>query len=223
MSCSEIRQRLAEFVYGDLTRAEVRDIEAHLHGCRACQREHAALAGVRTMLDRAQATSTSLDLPGIYHRLADLQTRRARLWRRTGFVALGAAAAVLLLTIALQLEIRADARQVVIRWGTPPVQPKEGAPVSAEVGSAGALARSGQIQTELQVLNELVQGLREQQQSLTDQQQARDERVARDRAALRAELDELRRQTLLHWMATERDVAALCSAQLTHTQTGGSQ
>jgi anti-sigma factor RsiW len=216
MSCSPIRERLAEFVYGDLTPAEAREVEEHIRSCPACRREHAALAGVRSLLDQAGTPAISADLPAIYRRAAEIQGRRARAWRRAGMGILGAAAAVLIVTMLLRLEVRADARQVVIRWGAP-AEPQE-SPIIAplDVQPAVASRSSSELQGELDILSELIQGL-------TEQQEVRDRRSAQDRAWFRAQLDELRRQTVQHWMATERDVAALCSTQLNQTPKGGSQ
>jgi hypothetical protein len=214
MSCSPIRERLAEFIYGDLTPTEAREVEEHLRSCPACRREQAALVGVRSLLDRAGTRAVPVDLPGIYQRAAESQERRTRLWRRAGIAILGAAAAVLIVTMLLRLEVRAGAGQVVIRWG-PTELPK--APIAPlDVQPAVASGSSFEIRSELDILSELIQGL-------TEQQEIRDRQGAQDRAWFRAQLDELRRQTVQHWMATERDVAALCSTQLNQTSKGGSQ
>ncbi len=117
MNCSQIRQRLAELVYGDLAPPEAREIEAHLSSCPACRKEQRALAGVRSLLDCDGTVSVPADVAAIYRRAADTQRRRARTWRRAAMATLGAAAAVLIVAMVLRLEIRADARQVVIRWG----------------------------------------------------------------------------------------------------------
>jgi hypothetical protein len=215
MSCSPIRERLTEFVYGDLTPAEAREVEEHIRSCPACRREEAALAGVRGLLDRAGTPAISADLPGIYRRAAEMQGRRARAWHRAGIGILGAAAAVVIVTMLLRLEVRADARQVVIRWGAPAELPKS--PIAPlDVQPAVSSRSSSEIRDELDILSELIQGLMEQQE-------VRDRRSAQDRTWFRAQLDELRRQTVQHWMATERDVAALCGTQLNQTPKGGSQ
>jgi hypothetical protein len=118
-------------------------------------------------------------------------------------------------TTLFRLEVRADAGQVVIRWGAPAELPKS--PIAPlDVQPAVTSRSSSEIQSELDMLGELIQGL-------TDQQEVRDRRSAQDRAWFRTQLDELRRQTVQHWMATERDVAALCSTQLNQTSKGGSQ
>jgi hypothetical protein len=215
MSCSPIRERLAEFVYGDLTPAEAREVEEHIRSCPACRREHAAVVGVRSLLDRTGIPAVPTDLPGIYRRAAELQGRRARAWRRAGMGILGAAAAVVIVTMLLRLEVRADARQLVIRWGAPAELPKS--PIAPlHVQPAVASRSSSEIQGELDILSELIQGL-------TEQQEVRDRQSAQDLVWFRAQFDELRRQTVQHWMATERDVAALCSTQLNQTPKGGSQ
>jgi hypothetical protein len=216
MSCLPIRERLAEFVYGDLTPAEAREVEGHIRSCPACRREQVALAGVRGLLDRAGTPAVPADLPGIYRRAAEMQGRRARAWRRAGMGILGAAAAVLIVTMLLRLEVRADARQVVIRWGAPADLPASRIIAPLDARPAVASRGSSEIRDELDILSELIQGL-------TEQQEVRDRRSDQDRVWFRAELDELRRQTILRWMATERDVAALCSTQLNQTPKGGSQ
>jgi hypothetical protein len=128
---------------------------------------------------------------------------------------LGVAAAVLVVTMLFRLEVRADARQVVIRWGAPAELPKS--PIAPlDVRPAVASRSLSEIQGELDILSELIQGL-------TEQQEVRDRQSAQDLVWFRAQFDELRRQTVQHWMATERDVAALCSTQLNQTPKGGSQ
>jgi hypothetical protein len=215
MSCSPIRERLTEFIYGDLAPAEAREVAEHVRTCPACQQEQAALAGVRNLLDRAGTPAIPADLPAIYRRAAELQGRRARAWRRAGIGTLGAAAAVLIVTMLFRLEVRADAGQLVIRWGAP-AELSRSSVAPLDVPPAVASPSSSKIQGELDILSELIQGL-------TEQQEARDRQGAQDRAWFRAQLDELRRQTVQHWMATERDVAALCSTQLNQTSKGGSQ
>jgi Putative zinc-finger len=215
MNCSSIHERLAEFVYGDLTPTETREFEEHIRSCPACRREQVGLASVRSLLDQAGTPPISADLPGIYRRAAEMQGRRARAWRRAGMGIVGAAAAVLLVTMLLRLEVRADARQVVIRWGAPAELPKS--PIAPlDVQRAVASRSTPEMHDELDILSELIQGL-------TEQQEVRDRQGAQDRAWFRAQLDELRRQTVQHWMATERDVAALCSTQLNQTPKGASQ
>ena len=214
MNCSQIRQRLAELVYGDLAPPEAQEIEAHLHSCPECRKEQTALASARRLLDCAGTVAIPADLPAIYRRAAEMQRRRARIWRRAAIATLGAAAAVFIAAMVLRLEIRADASQVVIRWGTPAELSERQALSPMEAGSVLARSRLPELQSELDVLSELVQGL-------TEDQDARERRIAEDRAFLRAELDEFRRQAALHWMATERDVAALCGTQLISTQKGG--
>jgi Putative zinc-finger len=211
MNCSQVRQRLAEFVYADLAPPEAWEVEAHLRSCPECRKDKTALAGVRSLLDCGGTVSVPADLPAIYRRAAEMQKRRASIWRRSSIAALGAAAAVLIVAMVLRLEIHADARQVVIRWGT---LAERQALSPLEADPALARSRLPELQSELAVLSELVQGL-------TEEQDARERRIAVDRASFRAELDELRRQAILHWMATERDVGALYGTQLTSTQKGG--
>ena len=52
MTCEQIRDRLDEYVDGDLPEAEFQEVELHLGGCSECRREERAL---RALIARAEA------------------------------------------------------------------------------------------------------------------------------------------------------------------------
>ncbi|HEX2087388.1 MAG TPA: zf-HC2 domain-containing protein [Solirubrobacteraceae bacterium] len=55
-SCDELRHELGAYVLGALTEDEEGRVREHLAGCSACRDEHARLAGLRPLLDLAEAS-----------------------------------------------------------------------------------------------------------------------------------------------------------------------
>jgi hypothetical protein len=214
MNCKEVQSYLAEFVYDDLASATAAKVIEHLQSCVACRQEHAALLHVRQMLDGAAETSPLVDLPGIYRRAAEMERRRFGSWRRVAIAVAGAAAVFLLGALVLRMELRLDANQLVIRWGAMPDLPQKTAPGAPRF--VDGPSSPAETQNQLLILGELVQGL-------TQQEEMRERQREEDRAWFLAQIGNLRRQTAQQWMATERDVAALCSTQLNQTQKGASR
>src|SRR5438067_5047261 len=130
MNCADVRQELPSLVYHDATPEQAERLQAHVAGCRECQREYAALQQMPRLLDLLPAPALSVDLPRLYRGAADRQRRRLRLWRRAAV----AAAAAVLLAFGLRLDIRLETHQVVVRWGNP-------APVAEAVPSPAPLGR----------------------------------------------------------------------------------
>src|SRR5262245_18431512 len=152
MNCSQARDRLPGLLYGDLPDAEAAVVEDHLAGCPAWRNEHAALRGVRRALDALPAPPVGVDLPRLYRAEDDRRARQLRRWRRAA-VALAVAAAVLLLVVGLRLELRVEAHQLVVRWGTPPAAPESPPVARAEARPDRAT------QEQVQLLGELVHAL----------------------------------------------------------------
>src|SRR5262245_7783395 len=196
MNCSQARDRLPGLLYGDLPAAEAAAVEDHLAGCPACRNEHAALRGVRRALDALPAPPVEVDLPRLYRAEADRRARQLRRWRRAA-VALAGAAAVLLLVVGLRLELRVEAHQLVVRWGTPPPAPPPVARAEARPDRA--------TQEQVQLLGELVH-------ALAGDLEARDQRQRGELRRLQAQLERLRWQSEQRWAATEDNVSALYTA-----------
>src|SRR5262245_40570616 len=117
MKCHEIHELLPLHLYGDLELNERSAVEEHLSACPECRAELAALGGVRRALDVTPAEFCHVDVASIYRAESDRLHRRSRRWRAAAV--LTAIAAVLLL--ALRVEVRADGRQLIVRWGNPEV------------------------------------------------------------------------------------------------------
>jgi hypothetical protein len=101
-----------------------------------------------------------------------------------------------------RFELRLDGHQLVVRWANPPpAEPPALPPVplaQAPLPDRSEPGPSPQMQEQVQVLSELVQGQREEM------------------ARLQAQLSDLQRQVAAgtqRWLTTERDVAALTSSQ----------
>jgi hypothetical protein len=75
MTCPEIKDRLVDYLYGELPEAERQGFEAHLADCTACRQEVDALGA--TLARTRQAVRTSLDEPPPRVRGAVLAAARA--------------------------------------------------------------------------------------------------------------------------------------------------
>lgn len=199
MTCSEIRDRLALLVYGDLPLQESASVRDHLQACPACRQEEAALRQVRHLLDTVPAPRVSIDLAGVYRQAAEQQARRSRWWRRTALAMTGVAAATVLLALVLRFEVRMEPHQVSLRWADAPA-PLSSAPTPAPQALTPKIPSPNPVpakfREQMQVLGELVHGQQEEIAQLQDQ------------------LAELRQQSAVNarrWQTTERDVAALAS------------
>jgi hypothetical protein len=123
----------------------------------------------------------------------------------------------LVLAALLRLEIRWDRYQAIVRWGAPPT-PSELAPISSPVlpppsAVDGPSPQVTELQQQILVLSELVQGLTAGARENAADWQAHERRQQQRLAALQSQLQDLKRQTTERWIATERDVAALSSNQ----------
>jgi hypothetical protein len=120
MTCADARPLLPAHVYGDLSDADAAAVARHLRGCPACRGEAAALDQVRLALDAPATPPVRVNVPALFHEVAD---RRARRWRRLA-VAGAALAAGLLLVLGLRMQIAVEADRVVISWGRAPAEPE---------------------------------------------------------------------------------------------------
>ncbi|HEY7154424.1 MAG TPA: zf-HC2 domain-containing protein [Gemmataceae bacterium] len=198
MKCTDARASLPLLIYGDLPPEEEAELRNHLASCPICRREQEAIQGVRRLLDAAPVPAVEVDVPRLFQSVAARQARRLRRWRRIALAA-GAVAAALLLVLGLRLQIRVEARQLVVRWGEPhrvapaPVTPKT-------IVTTPALY--AETEAELTVLRELVHALK---QDADDRDQLFQERLDR----LEGHVQAIQRLADRRWNATEKNMDAL--------------
>jgi hypothetical protein len=204
MNCTEVRARLAEYLYADLDPGAQVALDHHLTSCDSCRREVKALQGVSRLLDSVPATTTSVDLPALYRELALRQTRRARRWKIAAAAVTAAAAVIAACAFGLRCEFRWEPQQLVIRWGAPPEArtqspplpetPKE--PVPATETTALATADRNRLQTELI-------------RAVADNMQALEQREQHDAGDLQTRLVAIEHENIRRFTALERAVDAL--------------
>jgi hypothetical protein len=216
MNCADVRLRLPALLYGDLPPGEADEVRQHLGRCDRCRDEHASLSRVRRLLDEVPAPAVTVDLPQLYREAAEQQARRLRRWRRVACASLAAAAAVVLALLLSRAELRLDANQVVLRWGAAAAAPEPLPPAPRPEPPVIAVAQTtptAEIEQELRLLSEVVQ-------TLSDDADSRDEQRRHEIARLRAQVSALQRQLADLRLATDKDVAALYSAQLSEKVKG---
>jgi hypothetical protein len=189
---------LHSFLYGDLASGKAAQVEKHCASCTECRKELARLQRLRQALDTIPAPAVRVDLPRLYAEAARIQQQQVRRWRRAAVVLLGAAA-VLLLAVSLKLELRMEAHQLVVRWGTAPA-PVVSAPQPPDAKER--VTASTISSEELQRMNDLIH-------ALAAAGDTRDRRWQQEASALQARL------AFLQERSQERDrvVAAMYSAQ----------
>jgi anti-sigma factor RsiW len=200
MNCSEVRDALPLLLYGDLGADAAAALEGHLAGCPACHQELESLQGVRRLLDAVPAPAADFDLAALRRRVTGWEEGRVRRWRRAALL-LGSAAALLLVSFALRLDVRFDSHQAVVRWGNPPAEPV--APVPPATGPVAREARpDADTEERLRTLRELIYALKEDGDG-------RDQRYQQQLAELQARLQLLQLQADRRWSETEDNVSAL--------------
>jgi hypothetical protein len=150
-------------------------------------------------LDAPPAPAVRVDTARIYADAAQIQQRHMRRWRSAAVALLGAAA-VLVLVLGLKLEVRFEAQQLVVRWGSAP------APVSSapQLPAMDTTASPSTINAEeFQLMKDLIR-------ALAADSDTRDRRWQQEVSALQARL------AFLQERSQERDrvVAALYTAHL---------
>jgi anti-sigma factor RsiW len=216
MNCAKFRTELPELLYGELPPGEASTVETHLAACPACRAEYAALRQLRERLNAVTAPKVHVNVAHIHRQAAELQDRRMRRWRRTALAVGGLAAAVLLVSL-LRFEIRLDAHQIVLTWGSPatavPVPPGVGfiPPVAAVEKHA-----STDVEEQIRLVKDLVH-------ALARDVNARDQQRQQELVRLTLRLQELQRQSANQRAATERDLAALYVAYFGPKEKGSKQ
>jgi hypothetical protein len=217
MNCYEVCAHLPGLLYGDLSPHEVAAVEHHLTACPACRRERAALEHVRQALSAVPAPAVQVDLPRLFQEAAQRQARRARRWRRAA-LALGAVAALLILALGLNVQVRFEGRRLTVSWGPAPAEKPEPAPKAPPAPPMLADRKNPpkagpDIEERLRVMNDLIH-------AIAADVQARDGQQRQNLAALQDQVTALARQAAYQWKATEQNSAALQVAQLTGTPKG---
>ena len=208
MTCPDARDQLSEMAFGGLAPEAHKALEEHLAVCACCRRELRELRHVRGLLAGAAAPGVRVDVAAVYREAASRQARRARRWR---WVAAGACAAAATVTVAVlgsRLEVRAEAHQVVVRWGAvpPPEAPPAPAPPVVHAPPAPAPQPPAVSEGQFRVLSELVQALAAEQRDSELRGRAEVDR-------LRALLVQLGEREAQRWSAAERDIDAMYAAQ----------
>jgi Putative zinc-finger len=200
MNCTQIRAALPALVYDDLPPEQAAALREHLAACPACRAEEAALRQVSAQLNVLSTPPIHVDLARLYQEASQLQQRRLRRWRRIAVV-FSAAAAALLLILGLRLEVRVQAHEVVLRWGTPPEHQELPAPQPRPQ----ALAQSHED-------NYLTQQLIH---ALAEDVAVRDRENQESLGSLEARVNALQRQAQERWDATQRFVSTLLTLNTT--------
>jgi hypothetical protein len=198
MNCIHLWELLPGLVYGDLSPQLQAAAQEHLASCPRCREEQAALAEVRRLLGAAPAPNVTVNAARLYEQAAQKQQRHARRWRRAAVGALGIAAA-LLVALALQMEVRWEGHQLVLRWGLPP-EPKTPLVAVAPVVPRPAAELTA---ADLRVVKDLIHALA----ATIDERDARLQQ-------LEMQLGQVQEQARTRWEATERYVSALHTSQL---------
>ncbi len=200
MNCNEALTDLPELVTGGLPAERAWHLEAHLTACDRCRRERDALRQVSLLLRRTATPEVDVDVATVYREAARRERLHSRRWRRAAFATAVAAAAVLLLAVGLNLEVRIEHHQAVVRWGAPPPQET----LHLTVAPAPP-PRDDENEQRVRVLQKLVQALAADVRELELRQQ-------QDADRSRALADRRRRAAAL------RDAGALYDDRFTPTQ-----
>jgi len=213
MNCSDVRQRLPELTYGDLDPHESAAMHDHLRECPDCRKERLSLERLRQTLDALPAPAVSVDLQRVLWTATQRQARRLRHWRRTA-LALGGMAALLALVFFVRLEVRVDANQVSLRWGSQPEQPAARPTPPADGGQLPPpQPAAADVQERLELLTRLIH-------ALADDAKARDGERQREIDGMQQRLDLLQAQDNVRWTDTKRDLDALYVARFGLSQKG---
>jgi hypothetical protein len=222
MNCNHVQAELAAFLYGELEPEQAARVNSHVQACALCQARSAENHEVRRLLDLVPAVDVPIDMPALWRQCACRQAQKARHWRRSARWLAGALAAGVVLAFLCRLEIGVAKHQLTLRWGAVPTQaePADASAVAAATPHVSDDHREKllDMQKQLLVLGELVQGLAAEAEERGASGEARERRHEQRIARLQDQLDELRRQTTQRWVATERDLAALSGSHSSFSQ-----
>lgn len=187
MTCDHVRPLLPLHAYGDAPPA----VAAHLAECVACRAAAAAFARTRAALDTPPLPEVSIDPAGVLARVAAVQARAVRRWKRVAGGAAALAAGVLVVLVT-RPTVRVGDGALVVRWADPP----------QVVVEPFAPARDAESAERVELLGRLVR-------ALADEGAGRDRDRQAEVALLRARLDLLTVQIDARHQETRRDVGVL--------------
>jgi hypothetical protein len=197
-----MRERLAEWVYGDVPDEEAAGFEEHLSECPACRDERAALAHMRQALDAAKAPSPEIRFAKLYGAADERRRRSVRRWRQAALGLAGALAASLLLVVLSNLDVRWEAGELSVRWRSDIATRKEQPPRPSVDETELVKGQMQNFAARLEILSDLVCAL------ATDVADRDRERIA-SVGVLRQQLDALRESAVRAWADNRRDIEAL--------------
>jgi predicted anti-sigma-YlaC factor YlaD len=193
MNCTQTRSKLPIALLETLPAGEQAALDEHLATCPGCRLERSALAKVLRRLDAVPAADVRVDLARIYDAADRRRQTSLRRWRRAALLLLGAAASLAL---------------VFVRWSQPvaasPVPPP--AP-SAMERSLAPMPTPEVTAADLRLLKDVVYTLA----AVVDE---RDIKVQQTLVTLGQQLEQVEDQARQRWVATERYVSALHTAQM---------
>jgi hypothetical protein len=180
-------------------------VQNHLASCPVCRLELAGFQRVREAMDSVSSPHVQIDVSGLFQRAAARRAKQARRWRRAA-LAVGGLAAALMLVVLLRLEVRVQAQQLTIRWGSAPVGEKtQELPHIERVVVRADPAALTALEERVGTMDELLHAL------ITDVGD-RDDRQTQRVARLRERVEELRLQNSRRWSDLDRNVAAMYTA-----------
>jgi len=211
MNCAEVRECFPELLYEEASSDQAARLNEHLHQCSACQGEFSVLQDLRRMLDVAPTPKVAINFSQLYRQAVDQRERRVRRWRRAA-LALVATAAGLLVVLGLRLEVRLEANQLAVRWGSPP-QISEAtsgdrgrpAPDPTPIIPQSSLATA----EDVQLLRKLIYALEGYVENVAADVQSRDRRQQEALALIQNRLAQLRARTEQDRVQTKVDFDAL--------------
>jgi hypothetical protein len=213
MNCTQIREKLLAWQYGELSPAEQAEVESHLAACAACRQESSAWQEFRGKLGAFAGPAVQVDLSGLYREAMQRNERRVRRWRRSALAA-AAVAAIVLIGVALKLEVRVDATQLVLRWANPPkIEDRISKIEDRSADNRSSILHPPSLKSAPQVSAEDLQLVKDLVRVLAQEVQTRDRRQQEALFLLQARFETLLGQTYDHVAGNERDVAALYAAQ----------
>jgi anti-sigma factor RsiW len=130
VNCTEVKDHLVEFVYGELTPPAREEVERHVADCSLCQSALRELRGAQRTLSALASADAVIPAASDARLVAGMVLRQDRIRSRWQRIALWSvtAAAILLLTYLASLRIEFHATHIVLAWGA---RPSSAAPATA--------------------------------------------------------------------------------------------
>lgn len=132
MNCTEVKGRLVDLLYNELSAEEQQLMGDHLAGCSTCRKHWEMLRAGRSLLDRMPEDDASprIAVARLYQALERRCNRSRRRWR-TAAAAVGLVAALLIVVTGAQLRFEQHPTHVVIAWDDLP-EPQPARPEIAD-------------------------------------------------------------------------------------------